>query len=61
MEILKIFRGIFSRVRGLLGYIVHQIMDVEYVAAGKDAGNGGFQTFIDEGAVCGRSHPDAKL
>ena len=38
--------GVFSCICGLLRNIVHQIMDMEHISAGKDSFYTGFQTFI---------------
>ncbi len=45
----NVFRRMASRVRGFLGGIVRQIMDVEDIAGGEDAGDIGLQGVVDDG------------
>ena len=42
--------GVGPGLHGLLGDEVHQIVDVEHVAAGEDAGHGGLQLLVHHGA-----------
>ena len=61
MEILNVIRGVFSCICGLLRNIVHQIMDMEHISAGKNAGNRGFQTFVDGRSVGDGRHLYSKF
>ena len=47
-------RGGQARFCRFLGYIVHEVVYVQDVAAGKDALDVGLQTFVDDGTVCDR-------
>ena len=45
--VCKEIRRVAARPGSLLRDIVHQIMDMEHIATGKDAGNTGFQLVRD--------------
>ena len=53
----RIFAGFFR----LLGNIVHQIMDMKHISAGKNAGYTGFQAFIHVGAGGDGTHINTQL
>ena len=55
LALLNISCCIFSGCSGFLGNIIHQVMHMQHVAAGKYAVDIGFQTVIDNRSGCNRA------
>ena len=47
-----IFRRRISQVLGFHGHKVHQVVDMEHIARGKDARHIGLEIFIHHSALC---------